>query len=126
MTKIGRIIGGFLALTGAGFTLFTVLTVIGTLSIDPLFTVPFVITLGLAVLAIVGGILLLVDKTIGGILPIIAGAVLIIGYWIIIGSVGMKEIPLAIHWAFVYGPGYYIDPLLAIAGGIVGLVVGSK
>lgn len=75
----------------------------------------------MGILAILGGILLLINKTVGGILAIIAGAMLIIGFWIYIDPFT----PLATNWAALQGPGFYIDPILSIVGGIVGLAVGK-
>ena len=126
MAKAGPIVGGILALAGGGLTIVAALMVMSWLSLDPLFTVTFAMTLVLAILAIVGGILLLVGKKIGGILAIIAGGLLIAGFWITIGTYGFIEIPLATHWSTLSGPGFYLDPLLAIAGGIVGLVTVSS
>jgi hypothetical protein len=123
MTKIGRIIGGILAIAGGGLTTYAAFSVLGYLEAYPLTIVTFVVTLCLGILAIVGGILLIIDKTVGAIFAIIAGAIVIIGTWIHLDP----YIVLAINWAwYVAGIGFYIDPLLAICGGIVGLVVGKE
>jgi hypothetical protein len=69
-------------------------------------------------LALIGGILLILDKTIGGILPIIAGIVSVIGYqfWIIEGAVSVRLV----------GNLYYIDPILMLVGAIIGLAAGKE
>ena len=122
MTKIGRIIGGILAIAGGGLTTYAAFTTLGYLEAFPLGIVTLIVSLSCGFLAIIGGILLLLDKTVGAIFAIIAGAMLIIGFWINIDPM----LPLAIHWAMIMGPGFYIDPILAIIGGIIGLVVGKE
>jgi hypothetical protein len=122
MTKIGRIIGGILAIAGGSLTTLSAVAISPMLPSYPLAVITFALTIGIGILAIVGGILLLLDKTIGGIFAIVAGALLIIGAWIDLAP----GIPLMTHLTMVIGIGFYIDPLLAICGGIVGLVVGKK
>ena len=69
------------------------------------------------VLALVGRILLCVDKTAGGILAIIGGAFYIVGSFIpITGIFSLTE--------FFFS--FWIDPALALVGGIFGLAVGSE
>ena len=127
MAKAGPIVGGILALIGGGLTLIAAIQIMGWPAVDPQFMVTFLMTLVLAILGIVGGILMLVGKKIGGILAIIAGGILIAGFWITIGTFGgFLDIPLATHWSTMSGPGFYLDPILAIAGGIVGLITASS
>ncbi|MDD1778308.1 MAG: hypothetical protein LUQ65_09080 [Candidatus Helarchaeota archaeon] len=123
MAKIGRIIGGILAIVGGALTTYAVTILIPYLETYPNAIVTLAMTLCFGILGIIGGILLLLDKTVGGILAIIAGAMLIIGFWIHLDPM----VTLTINWATqVAGIGFYIDPLLAIIGGIIGLVVGKK
>jgi hypothetical protein len=122
MAKAGPIVGGILALVGGSLTLIAAIQIMPWTAIDPQFMVTFLVTLIMAILGLVGGILMLVGKKVGGILALIGGAVLIAGFWITIGYYGMIDIPLATHWSTLTGPGFYLDPIMAIAGGIVGLV----
>jgi hypothetical protein len=121
MPKIGRIIGAILAIIGGGLITYAAISILDYIPVYPELTITFTLTLIMGILAIVGAILLLLDKTIGGILPIIAGAIIILGFWIDIAPF----VPLTVHWASIAGIGFYLDPLLAIIGGIVGIAVGK-
>ena len=120
MPKVGRIIGAILALIGGALITYAAIFVLDYISSYDEVIITFTLTLALGALAIIGGILLLLDKTIGGILALIAGAVVLAGFWIDIGFA-----PLTVHWSMIAGIGFYIDPLLAIVGGIIGLAVGK-
>jgi len=121
MPKVGRIIGAILAIIGGGLIIFAAFLVLEYIAVFNEAIITFTLTLIMGILAIVGAILLLLDKEIGGILAIIAGAIIIAGFWIDL----TPFVPLTVHWASLAGPGFYIDPLLAIIGGIIGLVVGK-
>ncbi len=124
MKNIGQMIGGILASVGGAMTTAAALIIIDGISEFPIAIITLILSLALGILAIVGGILLLLDKSalIGGILPIIAGAMLIVGFWIQIAP----SIPLAVHLAMLIGIGFYLDPILAIVGGILGLVFSKQ
>ncbi len=120
MKNIGQMIGGILAMVGGAMTFGAAFFIVGDLDVVPIGIVTFIVSLTMAILVIVGGLLILLDKSvkIGGILAIIAGAMLIVGFWIDIAPF----VPLAVHLAMITGIGFYLDPLLAIVGGILGLV----
>ena len=121
MTKIGRIIGGALSIIGGALTIYGCILGIEYIQYFEEAIITFSVTLIFAIISIIGGILLILDKTYGGILPIIGGAMLIIGFWIPISPI----LSLTTNWATIVNVGFYIDPILAIIGGIVGLAVGK-
>ncbi|NVM56214.1 MAG: hypothetical protein HWN66_21135 [Candidatus Helarchaeota archaeon] len=128
MTKGGRIAGGVLAIVGgallliAAFTVFAIIAAAKLAGFDQeamLFTIQMIVTLMCGVLALVGGILAVVDKSVGGILALVGGALATVGMFIPIGSLGILPINFAISFIFV-------DPFLALAGGITAVAVGSE
>jgi len=121
MTKIGRIIGGILAIAGGGLTTLAVVAISPMLLSEPLAVITFVLTLVVAILAIVGGILLFLDKTIGAVFAIIAGVMLLLGAFIELAP----GIPIVTYLTMVIGMNYYIEPIITICGGVLGLVVGK-
>lgn len=122
MVKIGRIIGAIIALVGGGLTFYAGIISLEYLSLADEVIIATILTFILAALALLGGVLLILDKSMGGILAIIAGGVLIVAFWIDIAPF----VTLAFHWAQLSNTGFYIDPLLIIVGGIIGLAVGSE
>ena len=113
MTKGGRVAGGVLAIIGGALVLLA-----GFLNFMPGPLTYFTAGVGAVtwgILGLVGGILLCVDKTAGGILAIIGGTGNIIGVFVLT------------WFNFPFGAGsFFIDPFLLLAGGIVGLAVGSE
>lgn len=123
MKNIGQMIGGILAMIGGAMTFGAAFYLLPYLSSVPR-VITFIVSLTLGILAIVGGLLIILDKSvkIGGILATIAGTMLIVGLWIDIAPF----VPLAVHLAMITGIGFYLDPLLAIVGGILGLVFSKQ
>ena len=130
MTKTVRKIGGILVIVGGIITIFAWVMILGYTIEDNnwaywqisarLFT-----TLSVYVLSIVGGILLVKDKSVGGILALIAGIVGLIGLVITLGTLwepewtnGYVDLSLTVN--------FFVDPILMVVGGILGLVVGSE
>ncbi len=122
MAKVLRIIGGLLAIAGGGLTTYATLSRISSLEMFPQATVTYIVTTCLGILGIVGGLLLVGNKTVGGILAMIAGILLIVGFWIPIN----QFFDLTTNWATLQGIGFYIDPIMAIIGGLLGLVARKK
>ncbi|NVM27362.1 MAG: hypothetical protein HWN65_00860 [Candidatus Helarchaeota archaeon] len=128
MTKKGRTFGGIFTLIGSGLLIlvsiiFVVLITGG--SEDFIIWTAFFLILATGVLGVVGGILLLTDKTVGGVLSLISGAAsLIINIWSYIYFVGLWGIPPAILWAVIFF--FIAAPGLILTGAILGLVVGSE
>ena len=127
MTSGGRITGGVLALVGGALLLISALTFSPFLIIlFPGLVITILFTYIVAALAIVGGILLLVDKTAGGILAVIGGALAIVLCMIhVIGIYWMVD-PLLPIWYVEGGIQIAIDPILALVNKIVGIAVGSE
>jgi len=117
MTKGGRIAGGILAIVGGAFIVIAGIMILSLISYDPSIMISVIATLASGALAVIGGILLLVDSTAGGVLALIGGAFCIVGSFIPI----YMTIPLTVHFF-----NFWIDPALALVGGIVGLAVGSS
>ncbi len=108
MAKIGRTLGGVIAIAGGGvYTYLFINYLLGLLSPLPQW-VQFFYTLTVCLLAIIGGVLLLLDRTVGGVLAILAGGMVIIGL--------ISVVP-------VY---FVVDTAFMIAGGIIGLAVGAE
>ena len=115
MTKTLRKVGSAIELGGSVFFfIFVVTQYIWPYADQKL--VPLLFSLTIFILAVIGGILLLLDKTMGGILSLIAAGMIVIGLfipWIVPGYSGK----LTNSWL--------IDIILIAAGGILGLIVGS-
>ena len=130
MAKGGRIAGGILALIGGGMGTFA--GILSFLLMIPTSSSAFLITGGVTticgVLGVVGGILLLVDKTAGGVLAIVGGTVVLVGIFITIDSGSYISGIYIIYWTATVATHlmFYIDPALMLVGGIVGLAVGSE
>lgn len=115
--NITRIIGAFIALAGGALALAAGLMSLEYVSFADEVIVASSMTFAFAAVGLLGGVLLLLGKRYGGLLAIIAGGMLIVGFWIDLS----EFVPLAFHWANLTNTGFYIDPLLLIGGGIVGL-----
>lgn len=124
MTKGGRIAGGIIALIGGGISLIPALLPMVFLGCDPRITIMVLVTLVCAVLGIIGGILLLTDKTAGGILALIGGTLPIIGQHIHLGNVLCGSWWVGITLAITLN--YYLNCIPIIVGGILGLSIGSE
>ena len=131
--KTGGILGlvGGIIMVVAGITAFFAGTILqaeasllgvtlpASLIADPLYGVPAAITLVLAIIAIIGGVIGMKGTKAGGALCLIAGIIVIVGVFIPIAAVGSYvvsgvTIPVTIHLTSTF----YIDGLLAIVGGI--------
>ena len=112
MTKGGRIAGGILSLIGAGFDLCMGLYyIIGIFAFGASdFIIVLSIFLTAAILSLVGGIEMLVDKTVGGILALIGGTIILI----------VTYIPPILFVTLI------LFDLIILTGGIVGMVTGSE
>lgn len=118
MTKPVRIVGGVLALVGGAVAILAAMIHFNEFK-QGLFTLNTALTFVVVVVGMVGGILLLINKTGGAILALGVGVLSLLGVFI-----------------QIYEPGYgygqlvftvsVIDPLLLIIGGILGLVAGSE
>ena len=135
MVKKGRRVGGILSIVGGGLLLSAAImlllaanilyTLLGTSSsLNPNTTLIRVIyTCSSGALCLVGGILALKDKNIGGILSLIGGILGTVGLFIPMGSVasGPLLIPVPLTYTFIF-----IDPFLALGGGIAAIASGSE
>ncbi|NVM56215.1 MAG: hypothetical protein HWN66_21140 [Candidatus Helarchaeota archaeon] len=81
----------------------------------PVLWITFSLTLTLALLGLIGGILLIRDKTAGAILAVIAGTVCFILTWVFV------LFPIGATASI-----YFIDIALLIAGGTTGLIIGPE
>jgi len=113
--NIGRIIGAILVLFGCVYSFFFV---IGRhlFPFTPAYTIFIVVSFIVSIIGTIGGILLILDKKIGGILAIIAGCIILTGALLSLVTEGYLFI--------LYDP-FMIDALPMIVGGIIGLVVKS-
>lgn len=119
MTKSGRKVGGILAVVGGGIQIIMTYLSWGVYithpEIPPL--IALVCSVVVVILGIVGGILLLADKTAGGVLALIAGAFIIGGSYVELYN--SEIFKLASNFMF-------LDPAFLLIGAIVGLAVGSE
>lgn len=108
MTKTGRVVGGIIAISGGGvYTYFFIIYLMGLFSDLPQW-IQFFYTLAVCVLAIIGGLFLIQDRTIGGVLSLVAGLMVILGL-----------VRVGTQW-------YLADCILMLTGGIIGLAIGSE
>ncbi len=123
MAKGGRIFGGVFSIIGAGIVLIMAWIYWFINMLSPFFGIvamwtSFLLLLACGILGLVGGILLLVDKTSGGVLAIIGGAldfVLTIVFLIT---------PTSMPWPLMLF--FFIPPAILLTGGIVGTAVGKE
>jgi len=137
MVAIGRLIAGVLAIIGGGImliagfmTLITIPSIEANLDIlgitwadagiEPfIFYLRSILTFLWAFLGIIGGIILIVGKKIGGILALIGGAFGIAGNFIIVGTLTLTtSVPIPMSTSFLL-----VDPILIALGGLLGLIV---
>jgi len=137
MVAIGRLIAGVLAIIGGGImliagfmTLITIPSIEANLDIlgitwadagiEPfIFYLRSILTFLWAFLGIIGGIILIVGKKIGGILALIGGALGIAGNFIIVGTLTLTtSVPIPMSTSFLL-----VDPILIALGGLLGLIV---
>ncbi|HMF30111.1 MAG TPA: hypothetical protein VKK79_01755 [Candidatus Lokiarchaeia archaeon] len=94
-------------------------TLPASLIADPLYSVPAAITLVLAAIAIIGGVMGIKGTKAGGILCLLAGIIVIVGAFIPIAAAGSYVLSGATIPVIIYLTStFYIDGLLAIVGGI--------
>jgi hypothetical protein len=121
MNKSIRVLGGLLALIGGGMSLMAFSTISWGL-IEDIGVVTIYLTLLVAVVAILGGVIVLVGKNMGGILPLIVGIAALLGQFILIPTGGGFDWPLVHTMPFPGGSeGMWVDPILMIIGGILSL-----
>jgi hypothetical protein len=121
MNKTIQVLGGLLALIGGVMSLIAYNTISWGLN-DGIGTMTIYLTLMAAVVAILGGILALVGKKIGGVLPLIVGIVGLLGQFILIPTGGGFDWPMVYTMPFPGGSeGMWLDPILMIIGGILSL-----
>ncbi len=132
----GKLLGGILAIVGGAIMLIagfmTLLTipgieanlVIAGLTWDDVGISPFIfylrsiLTFLWALLGIIGGIILIVSKNIGGYLALIGGICGIVGNFIIVGTLTIYvSIPVSLSTSFLL-----VDPILIALGGLLGLI----
>lgn len=129
MTKAGRKVGGILAIVGGVITFVVLFFWFGILMqgwIDYTeTTIQCFTSMALAGVAITGGILTLKDKTVGGVLALIAGAILLVGWIIPLGHVNAV---IEYGWSanVKLTQTFFIDPIIALVGGILGVAVSSE
>ncbi len=111
MTKGGRIAGGILILIGGSLMLIMAVFMLYWRYLISEWGITGIIELALAVLTIIGGFLLLTDKTVGVVLALTGGAFCLFGLLIPFGLVTLTDTLL------ING----IDPMLVIFGGILSL-----
>ena len=114
--NIGRIIGAILVLFGCIYSFFFV---IGKhlFPFAPAYTIFIVVSFIVTIVSTIGGIFLILNKKIGGILAIIAGCT------ILTGALLSLVPPLSAGYLFILYDPFMIDALPMIVGGIIGLVV---
>lgn len=125
MTKGGRIFGGIFSIIGSGITLLVAWVFWIIAWATPGYDYNgFIITLIVGAVGLVGGILLITDKTAGGILVVIAatGAVVAIIIWVLPVLFAIPMPPPVYALITVL---WFIPPIMLIVGGIVGLTTGS-
>ncbi len=87
---------------------------------DPmLFTVSAVLTLVWSLLGLIGAILSLMGKKIGGFLMLICGSIATIGMFIPIGTYTILSVEYTV---FLNSHFLFVDPILLLLGGVLGLV----
>jgi len=118
MTKGGRIAGGVLSIIGGGLAFLTALLFF--MNVDPSEWVVPVIFGASGVLGVLGGILLLVDKRIGGILVIIGGVATLV-YFIYLAIIN----PLILIFG-IFAILFLLPTGLMLAGGIVGTATSGE
>ncbi len=118
LAKGGRVAAGVLGIIGAGIYLFMsfMFFMLG-ISSPANYLLNFLLSLVIGTLGLVGAILLLVDKTAGGILAAISGtiSIVLVFYWI--PTLGVPIFVVAF---------LLIPPGLLLTSGILGLIVGSE
>ena len=101
-------------LTGYGFTWADV-------GLDPsLLTVSAILTLVWGLLGLVGAILAFTGKKMGVYLMLIAGGIATVGMFIPIGTYTITIIPMAVN---MNSHMFFVDPILLLVGGILGLAL---
>lgn len=126
MAKGGRIFAGVFSIIGSGIALLIawVLWLLGILGVifgEPLLLSSFFIMLACGILGLIGGILLLVDKTAGGVLALIAGILdLILSIYLSVLGIELGVFIIGTVIVFL------IPPAMMLTAGIVGLAVGSE
>jgi hypothetical protein len=129
MANIGRILGGIQTLVSGVLILFNGCA--GIFASDGAdFTyrihISATVTILCSILILMGGALLCAEKGAGGILALIGGGFFLIGCFIPIYSYYIT-LTGPLHVSLLFGYNFwFIDPLLAISGGIVGLVFRNK
>ena len=114
-----RILGGALAIIGGGMSLMAFNTISWGLN-DGTGVLTIYLTLLVSVGAILGGVIVLVGKNIGGILPFFVGIVALSGQFILIPTGGGFDWPLVYTMPFPGGSeGMWLDPIIMIIGGIL-------
>jgi hypothetical protein len=96
----------------------------GDIGFDPfLFTIRFIATLVCAILGLLGAILALLGKKLGAIILLIFGAITILGSFLpmAILNIGLATIPITLIYPF-----FYIESILMLVGGILGLVLRAE
>ena len=118
MTRGGRVAGGVLALIGSCLMIINILIsyIASWATSNQDFIISMVVSIIIMALGVVGAILLLRDKTIGGIIVLIAAVALIIGSFILLPSGTELTKPLL----------KVIDPGLMIVGGALGVAIGTE
>ncbi len=79
-------------------------------------------TLALLLVSIIGGILLIKGKSIGGILPLIAGIILLLGLIITLGDITGSEMQC---YDCKLTANFFVDPIIMVVGGILGIIKSS-
>lgn len=119
MTKTGRIIGAILAMVGGFLALLSAtiysVQVSDIWGWDSPMAIGFYVTVVLGVVSIIGGILLIKDISAGGILALVAGAVMVLGF--VYDAVGGMILVKSF---------FMLDLALMITGGILGIVIKSE
>jgi len=135
MSKVGPILGivGSAILLIAGFIGFGVqglieiqLNLLGVtwadLGFDPsLLTIRVIITIIVAILGLVGGIVAVTGKKAGAYILLLAGIVAVVGSFLPIGSIeflGLVTVPVTMIYPF-----FYVESFLMLVGGILAIAL---
>ena len=132
MTRTKRIAGGSLVLLAAPLTL--IISIVSLIFAETLIQTVFRTTiLVVGVVYLYAGILLIKDHNFGGIICLIAASVQMMAIFIQLGvgtsaSFAFLIEPQVVAGGFdpTYGSLFFIDPALAVVGGILGLIAGAE
>lgn len=109
MTKILRVIGSILCIVGAGLLLTASIAGMSSGGLTPII---------FAILSLIGGIILMMDKLPGGIIAL-ASAIIYLSYFLII----IPDIEIIFTFSAIFG---FWAPICIVIGALLGIIVGPE